>query len=78
MSGEKPLSIAGLAEHQGCSIRKVGEDVRLLRVPHAKPPYSRKILLYLSEVELFLNTGCELEVRELPGGGRRVIPKVKS
>jgi len=58
----------------GVSVRTLGERVRLRQVPHRRPPFARKVLLYPEELREWLD-GAELEIRELPGNGRVVRPK---
>jgi predicted DNA-binding transcriptional regulator AlpA len=57
----------------GCSKRTVHERARLAQIPHRRPPSSRRLLFLESEIRAWLD-GVELEVIELPRGGRVVRP----
>jgi hypothetical protein len=70
---ERPLTIEAAAEYLSMSTRTLGERVRLRQVPHRRPPYARRVLLYPSELAKWLD-GCELEIIELDGNGRVVKP----
>ena len=72
---EQPLTMPAAAEFLGVSLRTLGERARLRQVPHRRPPHARKIVFFEAELVDYLN-GAELEVRELPGNGRVVRPKV--
>lgn len=53
--------------------RTIHELARNNEIPHRKLPGSRRLLFLPAELELWEN-GCELEVVELPRGGRVVRP----
>jgi hypothetical protein len=61
----------------GLSARQVRELCRRGQLPHRRPAHTRKLLFDLDEVERFLDTGGELELTELEGGGRicRLVEK---
>jgi hypothetical protein len=71
---EQPILVDAAAELLGCSVRTIHERARLALIPHRKAPYTRRLLFYRGELLEWLD-GCELEHRELPGGGRVVRPK---
>jgi excisionase family DNA binding protein len=48
------------------------------RFPHRKMPGTRRILIVRADVEAFLSSGGELEVRQLADGGRIVVPANKA
>jgi len=57
----------------GVSVRTLHEWTRLQRVPHRKPPGGRRCLYLEAELRAWLD-GAPLEHRQLPRGGRAVIP----
>jgi hypothetical protein len=59
------------ARHARMSTRTLQEHTRLGLVPHRRPPHTRRCLFLRHELDVWAN-GAELEVRELPGGGRVV------
>ena len=63
-----------VAERLRCSLRSVHELARLGRIPHRRLPGTRRLLFRPEELEAW-ELGAELELRELPRGGRVVTPK---
>ena len=56
-----------------CSLRTVHELTRTRRIPHRKLPGSRRCLFRIEELQAW-EAGADLDVRELPRGGRVVRP----
>jgi hypothetical protein len=67
------LLVQDVAERDHCSTRKIHELTRTLAIPHRKLPGSRRCLFLLDDLEAWEN-GAELEVIQLPHGGRIVRP----
>lgn len=77
LNGPSPyLHTEDIAELLGCTCRTIAEFTRNNQIPHRKPPGGRRCLFLLAEVTAWVD-GAELEVVELPRGGRVVRP-VKS
>jgi hypothetical protein len=51
----------------------VHELTRLSKIPHRRLPGSRRCLFRVDELEAW-EDGARLEVREIAGGGRLVVP----
>jgi excisionase family DNA binding protein len=66
--------VEDVAERMRCSTRSVHELTRLREIPHRKLPGSRRCLFLEEELEAW-EAGAQLEVIELPRGGRVVKPK---
>jgi excisionase family DNA binding protein len=56
-----------------CSLRTVHELTRTRRIPHRKLPGSRRCLFRVEELVAW-ESGTDLDVQELPRGGRVVRP----
>jgi excisionase family DNA binding protein len=67
------LTVEEVAQRHRCSTRTVRELARLNRIPCRKFSGARRLLFLDPDLELWEN-GCELEVIELPRGGRVVRP----
>jgi predicted DNA-binding transcriptional regulator AlpA len=67
------LQVEDVAALLGCSKRTVHERARLAEIPHRRPPSARRLLFLEDEIRAWLD-GAELEVTELPRGGRVVRP----
>jgi excisionase family DNA binding protein len=67
------LLVDDVATLLGCSKRSVHERARLREIPHRKPPGMRQLLFVESELQAWLD-GADLDVEELPRGGRVVRP----
>jgi excisionase family DNA binding protein len=75
MLNESPYLLAeDVASLLGCSKRTLHERTRLGEIPHRRPPGARRLLFLPDELRLWLD-GAELEVIDLPRGGRVVRPK---
>jgi excisionase family DNA binding protein len=68
------LLVEDVAKRLRCSQRKVHELTRLGEIPHRKLPGSRRCLFLEDDLEAW-EAGCDLDVRELPRGGRLVTPR---
>lgn len=68
------LSVEEVAERLHYSTRTVHELTRTRRIPHVKRPGSRRCLFRSDDLALWEH-GAELEVTELPQGGRVVRPR---
>jgi hypothetical protein len=68
------LTVEDVAERHLCSLRSIHELTRTLAVPHFKRPGTRRCLFRQDWLEAW-EAGAELEVVELPRGGRVVRPK---
>jgi len=58
-----------------CSVRSVHELTRRAAIPHRKMPNTRRCLFVESDLLAWLD-GAELEVVQLPHGGRVVRPVI--
>lgn len=65
------LVVADVAERLRCSQRTIHELTRTGQIPHFKRPGGRRCLFRPEELEAW-EDGAELEVVELPLGGRIV------
>ena len=74
MSASPYLLVEDVMERHHCSARTVHELTRLGQIPHRKLPGSRRCLFLETELVAW-EAGAELEVRQLPRGGRVVRPK---
>jgi excisionase family DNA binding protein len=68
------LTVEAVAARLHCSPRKVHELTRLREIPHRRLPGARRCLFLEAELAAW-EGGAELEVVELPRGGRVVRPK---
>ena len=68
------LLVEDVAARFHCSTRTVHELTRTSAIPHRRLPGTRRCLFRKDELEAWEN-GAELEVVELPHGGRLVIPR---
>ena len=74
-SARRRLSTEEAAAFLGCSIRTLWERARLNQVPCRRYPYSRPLVFFEDELQAFVDgETVTLQVRELPGNGRAVIP----
>jgi predicted DNA-binding transcriptional regulator AlpA len=71
------LQVEDVAGLLGCSKRTVHERARLGQIPHRRPPSARRLLFVESEIRAWLD-GAQLEMVQLPRGGRVVRPRVES
>lgn len=62
-----------VAARRRCSVRTIHELTRARAIPHRKLPGSRRCLFREDELVAW-EDGADLEVLELPGGGRVVRP----
>lgn len=69
------LTVEEVAEWLRTSPRAVHELTRSRTIPHMKRPHGRRCLFRIDWLELWHESGCALEVKELAGGGRIVSPK---
>jgi excisionase family DNA binding protein len=67
------LTVEEVAERQRCSTRTVREQTRLRQIPHLKNPGGLRCLFRTDWLEAW-ELGAELEVLNLPRGGRVVRP----
>jgi hypothetical protein len=68
------LVTAEAAKRLRRSPRSLRELTRKNAVPLRKLPYTQGLLFIPDELDLWVRTGCSLEVIELDGGGRIVRP----
>ena len=68
------LTVDDVARRHRCSTRSVRELARLNRIPLRRWSGTRRLLFPEAELELWEAGPCELEVVELPRGGRVVRP----
>ena len=68
------LTVEQVAERLHLSTRAVHERTRLAEIPHRRIGGTRRCLFLPDELDAWLD-GCELEVLELPRGGRVVKPR---
>ena len=68
------LVVEDVAERLRCSSRSVHELARLRQIPHRRLPGARRLLFLESELQRW-EAGAQLEVKELPRGGRIVTPR---
>jgi excisionase family DNA binding protein len=76
MSASPYLTVEEVAERLHRKPRTIHELTRTAAIPHRRPSGTRRCLFIPSEVDAWLN-GAELEVRELPQGGRVVRPVIQ-
>jgi predicted DNA-binding transcriptional regulator AlpA len=74
MSASPYLMVEDVAALLGCSRRTVHERARLAEIPHRRPPAARRLLFLEAEIRAWPD-GAELDVMELPRGGRVVRPR---
>ena len=74
MSASPYLLVDDVAERLHVAPSTVHEWTRTAAIPHRQLPGSRRILFLPADLERW-EAGAELEVRELPRGGRIVQPK---
>lgn len=67
------LIVEDVAAHLRCSVRTVHELTRGGKIPHRKLPGCRRCLFRADEIDAWEN-GAQLEVIEMPRGGRIVRP----
>jgi excisionase family DNA binding protein len=75
VEGRPYLLVADVAERLRCSTRTIHELTRTHSIPHRRLPGSRRCLFRVDELEAW-EEGAPLEVKELPRGGRVVIPSL--
>jgi excisionase family DNA binding protein len=68
------LVVEDVAGRLRCSTRKVHELTRTNSIPYRRLPGSRRCLFRAEELEAWEN-GSQLEVKQLPRGGRVVAPR---
>jgi len=68
------LLVEDVAERLHCSTRTIHELTRTGAIPHRRLPGSRRCLFLVSDLEAW-EAGAELDVRDLPRGGRVVVPR---
>ena len=68
------VTVEVVAERLHCSVRTVHELTRTFAIPHRRLPGTRRVLFTIGELEQW-ESGAALELRQLPRGGRIVIPK---
>ena len=73
MSRSPYLTVPAVAERLHLSIRTLHELTRTFGIPHRRLPGARRCLFLEEELEQWEN-GAELELIELPRGGRVVRP----
>jgi hypothetical protein len=74
MSASPYIGVEQVAERYLVSPYTIHERARLHELPHRKLPGSRRLLFLPGDLDRF-DDGCELEVVELPRGGRIVRPR---
>jgi hypothetical protein len=73
--GRRSLTTAEASTFLGIAQRTLHEHARLGQLPHRRFPYARALVFYVDELEAWRDGEiAELEVRELPGDGRAVVP----
>jgi excisionase family DNA binding protein len=73
VSASPYLLVEDVAERLHCSTRTVHELTRLREIPHRRLPGSRRCLFLEADLAAWEN-GAQLELVELPRGGRIVKP----
>lgn len=73
MTASPYLLAEDVVERLRASLRTVHELARLREIPHRRLPGTRRLLFLETELEAW-EAGAELEVVELPRGGRVVRP----
>ena len=67
------LKVEDVAELLHISTRTVHEMTRQRRIPFRRPPYTRRCLFNLAEIEAWMN-GAKLETEKFEGNGLAVRP----
>lgn len=68
------ITVPEVAERLHCSTRTIHELTRTGGIPHRRLPGSRRCLFLVSDLEAW-EAGATLDVRDLPRGGRVVVPR---
>jgi predicted DNA-binding transcriptional regulator AlpA len=74
VSASPYLLVEDVMERYACSRRAVAELTRTGSIPHRKRPGTRRCLFLPAELDAW-DDGADLEVVELPRGGRVVKPR---